>query len=315
MDAPRRTLRLIVQIPCLNEEETLPVTVAEIPRDVPGIAKVELLVVDDGSTDRTVEVAKACGVEHVVSHGTNKGLARAFQTGLDACLARGADIIVNTDADNQYKGEDIARLIEPILGGKADIVIGTRPIDAIEHFSPVKKVLQRLGSFVVRLASGVRVEDAPSGFRAFTREAALRLHVHNTHTYTLETIISAVGKGLRIRTVPIRVNGETRPSRLMRSMAQYIQRSMFVIVRSFFRFRGVFFFYALSALSALGALLTWAGDFPKAGWVTMTLVCLIAAVICESIEANRRLMEEILYRVRAAEADRAAEDGGDARDR
>lgn len=190
-------MKLIIQIPCLNEEETLPETIADLPKQIDGIDVIEYLIIDDGSTDRTVEVAKKCGVHHVVSLGTNKGLATAFLAGLDTALQNGADIIVNTDADNQYNGADIHKLTQPILDKQADYVIGTRPVGNIEHFSPLKKMLQRLGSSVVRLLSGLDVPDAPSGFRAISREAAYKLNVFNNYTYTLETLIQAGHSNIR----------------------------------------------------------------------------------------------------------------------
>ncbi|MGD1864226.1 MAG: glycosyltransferase family 2 protein, partial [Phormidesmis sp.] len=208
-------IKLIIQIPCYNEENTLGVTLSELPRQVPGIACVEWLIVDDGSRDRTSEVAKEWGVDHIVRFSQNRGLAKGFMAGLEASLMAGADIIVNTDADNQYCAADIPKLVEPILAGHAQIVIGARPIQEIEHFSPAKKLLQRLGSWAVRVASRTTVADAPSGFRAISREAALELNVFNEYTYTLETIIQAGRKGMAVVSVPIRTNGYLRPSRLV----------------------------------------------------------------------------------------------------
>ena len=210
-------MKLIIQIPCFNEEETLPVTLRDLPKEIPGIDEIEILIIDDGSSDRTVEVAKAHGVHHVVGFRTNKGLARGFIHGLQSSLQRGADIVVNTDADNQYCGADIAELVQPIIRGEADIVIGARPIATIEHFSPIKKALQLLGSAVVKLVSGTTVLDAPSGFRAFSRDAALSLNVFSKYTYTLETIIQAGQKNFTVVSVPVRVNADLRPSRLVRS--------------------------------------------------------------------------------------------------
>lgn len=210
-------MKVIIQIPCLNEEDTLPLTVAELPRHIDGVDVVEWLVIDDGSTDNTVCAARECGVDHVVSHTTNKGLARAFQTGLNACLGRGADIIVNTDADNQYPARYIPQLIEPILRGYADIVIGDRQTGTIEHFSGTKKVLQAAGTTVVRHVAGTEAKDAPSGFRAFSREAAMRLNVLSGYTYTLETIIQAGNKNLTVAHIPIKTNPDLRRSRLVRA--------------------------------------------------------------------------------------------------
>ena len=226
-------MKLIVQIPCLNEAETLPQTVADIPHHMSGVDEIELLVIDDGSTDRTIEVAQSVGVEHIVSHPGNKGLAAAFQTGLDTCLQLGADIIVNTDGDNQYPGRYIPDLIAPILRGEADIVVADRQTDKIEHFSPTKRLLQRLGSAIVRYVSDTSVPDAPSGFRAFSREAALRLNVLTGYTYTLETLIQAGKKKLTVAHIPITTNPQLRESRLIRNIGMYVTLSARTIVRLF----------------------------------------------------------------------------------
>ena len=223
--------KLIIQIPCYNEENTVGTTLAALPRHLPGIDTIEWLVIDDGSRDRTVEVAKDNGVDHIVQFPMNQGLAKAFMAGLEACVKAGADIIVNTDADNQYCADDIPKLIQPILLGKAEIVVGARPIWKTKHFSSTKKLLQQLGSAVVRLASKTNIPDAPSGFRAFSREAALRLNVFNNYTYTLETIIQAGQKGMAITSVPIRTNPVLRPSRLVKSTPTYVVRSLFTILR------------------------------------------------------------------------------------
>ena len=217
-------MKLIIQIPCLNESETLAIALAELPRTVEGFDTVEWLIIDDGSTDNTAEVARASGVHHVVRHPVNRGLAEAFMTGIDACLALGADVIVNTDADNQYNGADIPKLTAPVLAGEAEIVIGARPISETEHFSWIKKKLQRLGSWAVRVASRTNVADAPSGFRAISREAAMRLNVFNAYTYTLETIIQAGRSNMRVLSVPVRTNADLRPSRLVKSISSYVKR-------------------------------------------------------------------------------------------
>jgi Glycosyl transferase family 2 len=250
-------MKLIVQIPCLNEEETLPGTLAELPREVEGFDRVEWLVVDDGSIDRTAEVARENGVEHLVRLTNNKGLAAAFQAGLDAGLKLGADVIVNTDADNQYSAADIPKLIEPILAGRADMVVGDRRVQTIEHFSPTKKLLQRLGSAVVRRASGTRVPDTTSGFRAYNREAALQLLVVNNYTYTLESLIQA-GKGLvAIEDVPISTNPQMRESRLIGSTSKYVRRSALAIVRAYVRHEPLRVFMVAAAIFTLLALGAW----------------------------------------------------------
>src|SRR5918998_1674425 len=224
-------MKLIIQIPCLNEEETLPVTLAHLPRELPGFDSVEWLIIDDGSTDRTVQVARDHGVDHIVRLTNNKGLASGFQAGLDAALKLGADVVVNTDADNQYHGPDVVRLVEPILSGNADMVVGDREVRTIEHFSPAKKLLQRLGSWVVRQASQTSVPGTTSGFRAYNREAALAIQVVSKFTYTLETIIQAGKMTVAIDHVPVRTNEKLRDSRLFPSMWAYVRRNTVSIFR------------------------------------------------------------------------------------
>src|SRR5918992_652072 len=241
-------MKLIIQIPCFDEEETLPETLGDLPREIPGIETVEWLVIDDGSSDRTIEVARAGGVDHVVRLTNNKGLAAAFQAGLDACLKLGADIIVNTDADNQYSGKDIPRLVEPILAGAADMVIGDRETDQIEHFSPVKKRLQRWGSAVVRRASGTGVPDTPSGFRAYNREAALQMQVVSKFTYTLESIIQAGKMLVAVDHVPIRTNAKARESRLFPSTWASVRRNPVAILRVYTLYEPLRVFLAAAAL-------------------------------------------------------------------
>lgn len=315
-------MKLIIQIPCYNEENTLGVTLAELPRQVPGVDTVEWLIINDGSVDRTVDVAKEWGVDHVVSFDHNQGLARGFMAGLDACLKAGADIIVNTDADNQYCAADIPKLIEPILHGEAEIVVGERPIMQIQHFSPVKKLLQRLGSWAVRVASNTRVADAPSGFRAISRNAAMQLNVFNEYTYTLETIIQAGQKGMAVASVPIRTNGYLRPSRLVKSIASYVQRSLFTILRIFVTYRPLSFFTILGAIPfSLGFLLSvrwiwlFLTTFEQTGrshvpslifsaiLILVGVQCWIFGLIADLMSANRKLLEDIQLRLRKAEID------------
>jgi glycosyltransferase involved in cell wall biosynthesis len=252
-----RRMKLIIQIPCYDEEHTLPSTLADLPREVPGVDEVEWLVIDDGSNDRTVEVARARGVDHIVRLTNNKGLAAAFQAGLDASLKLGADVIVNTDADNQYFGGDIPKLVAPILAGEADMVIGDRETDQIEHFSPLKKRLQRLGSAVVRRASGTNVPDTTSGFRAYNREAALQVQVVSKFTYTLETIIQAGKQTVAIDHVPIRTNETTRDSRLFPSMWAYVRRNTASIFRIYSLYEPLRVFMAAAILTALAGAFLW----------------------------------------------------------
>ncbi len=256
-------MKLVIQIPCLDEEATLPATLADLPREVPGVDVVEWLVIDDGSTDRTVEVAREHGVDRVVSHRTNRGLAAAFLTGLDAALGMGADIVVNTDADNQYDGSCIGDLVAPILAGY-DMAIGERPIEEISEFSGLKKRLQRLGSWVVRRFSGTSVRDAASGFRAFSRDAALRLQVYGKYSYTMETLVQARAEGLAVTGVPVRTNPQTRPSRLVKSTLQYVRRSGQTIVRSFalyYPFRFFFLVGLVPFVVGVALLLRWLGFY------------------------------------------------------
>ena len=307
-------MKLIIQVPCYNEEETLGITYNDLPQHIDGIDEIEYLIINDGSTDRTVEVARELGFHHVVSFKQNKGLAKGFMAGLDACLRLGADIIVNTDADNQYCGADIEKLVRPILEEKADIVIGERPIDDTEHFSWKKKKFQHLGSWVVRVASGTNIPDAPSGFRAYSREAALRMNVVNEYTYTLETIIQAGHEKLAMTSVPIHTNGETRPSRLFSSMWRYMKRSSAVIIRSFLMYKPLRFFSMVGAVFLmLGMILGirylyYLAIDPGAGHIQSLILCailIIAAFQCfvvgllaDIISANRKLIQDVQYRVR-----------------
>jgi glycosyltransferase involved in cell wall biosynthesis len=309
------TMKLIIQIPCLNEAETLGVALAELPKEIPGIDAIEVLIIDDGSTDDTVKVAREHGVTHVVGFRTNQGLARAFMLGLQSCLERGADIIVNTDADNQYCGADIEKLVRPILERRADFVIGARPITEIGHFSPIKKLLQLLGSSVVRLVSGTDVADAPSGFRAITREVALTLNVFSAYTYTLETIIQAGQKNMTIVSVPIRVNGYLRPSRLLRSISSYVKRSVVTMFRIFVVYKPLRFFVAVSAFPLLlgGAIaarfliyyLTGHGGghiqslILAAVLLILGFLTFLLAILADLLSVNRRLLEDLQQAERA----------------
>ncbi len=312
--------KLIIQIPCFNEEETLGVTLDALPRKLPGIDVVEFLVIDDGSTDGTQRVAREHGADHVFPLTRNRGLAVAFMAGLDFSVKADADIIVNTDADNQYSAEDIPKLVEPILRGEAEIVVGERPIGNIAHFSPLKKLLQKLGSWVVRMASGTNIPDAPSGFRAMTREAAMRMNVFDNYTYTLETIIQAGRKNMAITSVPIRTNENLRPSRLVSSIPSYVRRSLFTIVRIFmtyrpFRFfaipgalifavglipglRFLYYFFILSPGEEIGHVpsLLLGIFLMTAGGALVTL-----GLVADLIGVNRQLLEDIRWRLRDME--------------
>lgn len=250
-------MKLIIQIPCLNEEQTLPATIADLPRKIDGVDEVELLVIDDGSTDRTVEVARECGVEHVVRLTNNKGLAAGFQAGLDACLKLGADIVVNTDADNQYRGEDVRKLVAPILAGEADMVVGDRRTSTIAHFSGPKKALQRLGSSVVRGLSGIPITDTTSGFRAYNREAALGLLVTDNFTYTLESLIQAGKMLVAVDEVEVATNPQTRESRLFGSTGAYVRRNGLSILRVYARYEPLRVFASASAAVGVLALAAW----------------------------------------------------------
>ena len=310
-------MKLIIQIPCYNEEETLPVTLKHLPRKVPGFKKVEWLIINDGSHDSTVATAKKHGVDHVVNFTRNMGLARAFMAGLDACLRLGADVIVNTDADNQYDARDIPVLVTPIIEKRAEIVVGARPISGIKHFSPVKKALQWLGSAVVRLMSRTNIPDAPSGFRAFSRDAALRLHVFGDYTYTLETIIQAGQQNMNIISVPIRVNDDLRSSRLVRSIGSYVFRSFVSIIRIFIVYRPFrfFMFLGLSVFSAgflVGArflynYLSGYGEGHVQSLILSAVLLMIgfqamlSAFIVDLLATNRKLGEDTLYRIRKIE--------------
>lgn len=310
-------MKLIIQIPCYNEETTLAVTYADLPKQIEGIDEIEYLIINDGSRDRTVEVARDLGFHHLVSFKQNKGLAKGFMAGIDACLHLGADIIVNTDADNQYCGADIEKLVRPILEGKADIVIGERPIEETEHFSWKKKKFQYIGSWVVRLASGTKVPDAPSGFRAYSREAALRLNVVNEYTYTLETIIQAGHNKIAMTSVPIRTNPETRESRLFKNMWAYMKRSSSVIIRSFMMYKPLKFFgtwgiiiFLLGVALDVRFLFYYIGGTGEGHiqslilsvvLILMGVQTFIVGLQADIIAANRKILEDVQYRVRKIE--------------
>ncbi len=307
-------MKLIVQIPCLNEEETLPATIKDIPRDIQGIDKVEILVIDDGSNDRTSLVAREYGADHIIRFKVNQGLAKGFMVGLQTALNLGADIIVNTDADNQYCGGDIPRLVQPILEGKADIVIGDRQIEAIRHFSLSKKFLQRFGSWVVRVASNTRVPDAPSGFRAYSREAAMRTNIVSGYTYTLETIIQAGYNRLAITHIPVKTNPQTRESRLITSLWKYIWRSASTIIRTYAMYRPLKFFSTIGAIIFIGGIVMsvrylyfmligeGVGHIQSVILASVLMLLgfqvVVIGLISDLIAANRRLSEEIVYRLR-----------------
>lgn len=309
-------MKLIIQIPCYNEAATLPTVLNDIPREIPGIDCIETLVIDDGSTDGTSEVARACGVTHVVRHTRNRGLAVVFQNGIDACLKLGADIIVNTDGDNQYPQADIPRLIAPILRGEADMVIGDRQTHTLKHFSPQKKLLQAAGSWVMRQASATEVPDAPSGFRAMSRDAALRLFVTSKYSYTLETLIQAGMKRLSIAYIPIE-SRPTRPSRLFKSNWGYVRRSAATIVRIYSMYEPLKFFFMIGSIVFLMGLLlgirymyyyfTGSGMGHVQSLILTAVLLLVGfqifviGLVADLISINRRLQEETLRRVRMLE--------------
>lgn len=307
-------MKLIIQIPCFDEETTLPETLRDIPRHISGVDQVEILVIDDGSTDRTSQVARECGVDHVVRFKVNQGLARGFMVGLQTALHLGADIIVNTDADNQYSGGDIPKLIQPILEGRADVVIGDREVESIRHFSTTKKFLQRVGSWVVRVASGTRIPDAPSGFRAFSREAALRTNIVSGYTYTLETIIQAGHNRLAIAHVPVRTNPKTRESRLISNIWRYIWISASTIIRTYAMYQPLRFFSTIGVIIfTIGLIISaryiyYMSIGEGAGHIQSLILAavlmmlgfqtIVIGLISDLIAANRRLSEEIVYRLR-----------------
>lgn len=318
-----KKVKLIIQIPCYNEAETLEVALNDLPKHIDGIDEIEYLIINDGSHDNTVEVAKKWGVNYVVNFRRNKGLAKGFMAGIDACLRNGADIIVNTDADNQYAGDDIETIVRPIIEGKTDIVIGERPIDATEHFSPLKKKLQHFGSWVVRKASNSTIPDAPSGFRAYSREAAMRLNVVNEYTYTLETIVQAGRSKIAQTSVPIKTNGELRPSRLFNSMFGYVKKSMLTILRAFMMYKPLQFFSTIGGISFAGGVILSIRYliyfFMGRGGghvqslilasllITMGVLIFVIGLQADLIASNRKILEDVQYHVRKLDYDGAKE--------
>jgi len=311
-------MKVIIQIPCYNEEDCLAATVNDLPRHLKGIDAVEWMVIDDGSVDCTAETARTLGVHHIIRHPKNLGLAQAFMTGLNACIDRGADIIVNTDADNQYCAGDIPRLIDPILNGTAEIVVGARPIKDIDHFSLAKKILQRAGSWVLRLASKTEIIDAPSGFRAISRSAAMKLHLFDKYTYTLETIIQAGRKDIQLVSIPVRTNKNMRPSRLVKSIPHYVMQSVKTVVRIFMIYRPFRFFMFMGALPfaagfLIGVRFVWncmmlgscAGKVQSLILASLLMgfgfLLFILALLADLISVNRQLLEKIDWRIRQVE--------------
>ena len=307
-------MKLIIQIPCFNEEKTLPITLKALPKSIDGIDEIEVIIIDDGSSDKTVEVAKEFGVKNIFSLNKNYGLARAFSYGLNKAIELGADIVVNTDADNQYCADDVEKIVIPILNNKADMVVGERPISDIKHFSISKKMLQKLGSKVMSLISGVKINDAPSGFRAFSRRAAMSINVFDNYTYTLETIIQANAKGLVVENVPIRVNKEERPSRLISNIFVYILRSILTMTRMFIVYRPFRFFATISAIFLILGLLT-GGRFlyyyfvgEGSGHVQSLILAsiliitgvqtFVVAIASDLLSINRKLLEDIQMRLK-----------------
>lgn len=316
-------MKLIIQIPCYNEAETLEVALNDLPKHIDGVDEIEYLIINDGSKDNTVQVAKNWGVHHIVNFRRNKGLAKGFMAGLDACLEAGADIIVNTDADNQYCGADIEKLIAPILKEEADIVVGERPIDEIEHFSFIKKKLQHLGSWVVRKASNTNIPDAPSGFRAFSRDAAMRMNVVNDYTYTLETIVQAGRNKMAITSVPIRTNPELRESRLFHSMWGYVKKSVLTILRAFMWYKPLYCFSVVASIPAIIGLgvtirfLVYYFTGRGSGHIqSLILACtlliigfitFVIGLLADVIAANRKILEDTQYQIRKMHYDKQAE--------
>lgn len=310
-------MKLIVMVPCLNEENTLPQVINTIPSEIAGISSIETLIIDDGSTDRTIEIARHIGVDHVVKLKHHMGLARAFQAGVDACLDLGADIIVNTDGDNQYPSQAIPQLVAPVLKGEADVVVGNRQTHLVSEFSPLKKVLQKVGSWTVKKLSGAsEVKDAVSGFRAYSRYAASRLYLTNSYSYTIETLIQSAKRGLRIVSVPINTNPKTRPSRLFRSIRGFVSRSGATLVKSYLLYEPLRTFSLIAAAAAVIGIGLGLGfaflqfSEPTANhlmWLVLAILCLSGGVVLGSfglladhVAANRKLLEELVWREKAS---------------
>lgn len=312
-------MKLLIQIPCYNEAETLEIALNDLPKKLDDVDEIEYLIINDGSKDDTVEVAKRWGVHHVVNFKQNKGLAKGFMAGIDGCLRNGADIIVNTDADNQYCADDIAMLIRPILSGEADMVIGARPIDETEHFSFMKKKLQHFGSWVVRKASNTDIPDAPSGFRAYSREAAMHLNVVNDYTYTLETIVQAGREKIAITSVPVRTNAELRPSRLFNSIWGYVKKSMLTILRAYMMYKPLKCFSYLAVCPVgvgllIGLRFLYFMALGKSGGhvqslilactlIIMGFLTFMIGLVADVIAANRKLLQDTQYHARRTEYD------------
>ncbi len=308
--------KLVIQIPCYNEEETILTTLKDLPETVEGVDTIEVLVINDGSTDRSVEIAESWGAK-VVNIYPNRGLANAFRTGLQESLKLGADIIVNTDADNQYSAQDIGKLVKPILNGKADIVIGARDISSIKEFSPLKKLLQKFGSCVLRLLSSAPVEDAPSGFRAFSKDAAIKLNIFDNYTYTMETLIQAKAKELKILSVPISVNKQLRESKLVKNIFDYIFKSMKTTIRMFIVYRPFRFFFVFAlilSLLGIGLVLRFLYFYTigegnghiqslifAAVFLISSLQVGVIAIVGDLLSINRKLLEDIQTRIKKLE--------------
>ena len=321
--ASGRPIKLIVQIPCFNEEQTLPETVADIPRQIDGVDRVEILIIDDGSSDRTIEVAREIGVDHIIRHKKNRGLARTFRTGLDACLRLGADIIVNPDGDNQYAGWDIPKLIQPILRGEAELVVGDRQTDKVAHFSWFKKRLQRLGSGVVRRLSGTDIPDTVSGFRAISRDAAIQMNIVSPFSYTIEMVIQAGKKHIPMTAVPVETNPKTRESRLFTSIPKFIERSLSTMVRMYAMYQPLRVFLTMGMVAfVIGAVpilrflwfyVTGEGDghiqslVLGGAMIILSGLCILVGLLADLINYNRQLIEMTLERVRRMELNDLAE--------